>query len=235
MTSAGGAPVHRSLPNPWADLVLVVTQARGLDREEAPRAFFERMAVIGADTAPRRVPMRQGDLVMGARLRLGGATALLGLPAEELTDNPTALEDLWGAPAARLAERIRQAGSQAEALSHFQEALCRRLAGAPAPAFPRVIEALAGVPGTFRVDEAAARAGVTPRQLQRLFLRWVGVGPKLFARLLRFERAVKLLGRVHAPDWHGAAAELGYADRSHLVREFREFGGLPPVQLLGSL
>lgn len=235
MDDADGPPVHRSLPNPWSDLVLVVTRARGLGEHEAPRAFFERLAVIGADTGPRRVPMRAGDLVLGARLRLGGAVGLLGPPAHEFTDRPAALDEVWGAPAERLTERIRAAASPAAATALFQEELCRRRRLQAAPAFPRLLEGLAAAPGGFRVDAVAAQAGVTPRQLQRLCLRWVGVGPKLFARLLRFQRAVKRLGGSRTPDWHGLAAELGYTDRSHLARELREFGGAAPRELLASL
>jgi AraC-like DNA-binding protein len=58
----------------------------------------------------------------------------------------------------------------------------------------------------------------------------VGIGPRSFRRLLRFDRLTKAIGEDPAPDWTGLAHDVGYCDQSHLIREFREFAGLTPSQ-----
>jgi AraC-like DNA-binding protein len=82
------------------------------------------------------------------------------------------------------------------------------------------------------VAEAAARAFVSERQLQRRFRDDVGYSPKTLQRVLRFDRFMRLL-REPRMDLAAAAALAGYADQPHLTREARRLSGLSPSQLLG--
>jgi AraC-like DNA-binding protein len=81
------------------------------------------------------------------------------------------------------------------------------------------------------VADAAARANLSERELQRRFVRDVGYAPKTLQRVLRFQR---FMGQLHLPrvELAGAAAIAGYADQSHLSREARRLTGLSPRQLL---
>lgn len=84
------------------------------------------------------------------------------------------------------------------------------------------------------VQAIAARHGVSLRTVQRRFLTQVGVPPKLFSRIVRFHRVC--LAWRHEPDTLArVAADCGYCDESHLVRDFRAFVGEPPVSFLNSL
>nr|WP_246308683.1 helix-turn-helix domain-containing protein [Kineosphaera limosa] len=82
------------------------------------------------------------------------------------------------------------------------------------------------------MDTLAAHAALSPRQFRDAFRAEFGVGPKAAARLLRFEHATtRLAAAVRArrtPSLAGVAADCGYADQSHLSREFRGFLGVPP-------
>jgi len=81
--------------------------------------------------------------------------------------------------------------------------------------------------GQCTVDDLAQAAGVSARQLDRLMLASVGVTPKLFLRMLRFRKAIALHDRQHS--WANIAAECGYHDQSHMVREFKQFAGESPT------
>ncbi|MGW2018002.1 AraC family transcriptional regulator [Streptomyces sp. NPDC001927] len=83
-----------------------------------------------------------------------------------------------------------------------------------------------------RVSELARAAGLSSRSLQRLFAHHVGVGPKWVILRYRIHEALEraeATGTEGAPDWAGLAAELGYSDQAHLVRDFTATVGVPPT------
>jgi AraC-like DNA-binding protein len=88
--------------------------------------------------------------------------------------------------------------------------------------------------GSARLDALAVELALTPRTLQRLFAKQVGISPKLLARIVRFQR-VFAASRDGAGALARVAIECGYSDQSHLVRDFRDFAGAPPAALLAAL
>ena len=101
---------------------------------------------------------------------------------------------------------------------------------------PRVLEAaavvaeIAGRPTTTRVEELARDLGTSARQLQRLFAEYVGVGPKWVIRRYRLHEVTERLAAGAQVDWAALAAELGYADQGHFVRDFKQMLGEPPTR-----
>ncbi|MFF0476672.1 DUF6597 domain-containing transcriptional factor [Streptomyces sp. NPDC004284] len=80
-----------------------------------------------------------------------------------------------------------------------------------------------------KVSRLAAASGLSPRSLQRLFAGHVGVGPKWVILRYRIHEALERAEAAGAPDWSVLAAELGYSDQAHLVRDFTATIGLPPT------
>jgi transcriptional regulator GlxA family with amidase domain len=99
---------------------------------------------------------------------------------------------------------------------------------------PRVGAALAAIEqsgGDLRVETAAAQAGAGRRHLERLFREEVGVGPKVFARLVRFQAAAaRVIGEPEVPLVR-VSGESGYFDQSHMIRDFLAFAGSSPDEL----
>ena len=84
----------------------------------------------------------------------------------------------------------------------------------------------------MRVGAVAAESGLSRRRFIDVFAEEVGVRPKLYLRLLRFNRVLeRVFGASHV-DWAEVAYLHGYADQPHFNREFREFSGLTPSQYL---
>lgn len=79
----------------------------------------------------------------------------------------------------------------------------------------------------LRVDAIARRVGLPTRRLQRLFIEYVGVSPKWVIRRYRIQEAVERAAGG-PPDWASLAADLGFSDQAHLVREFTAVIGMPP-------
>jgi len=85
--------------------------------------------------------------------------------------------------------------------------------------------------GRVMVQHLAEAAGVSRQHLTRLFRDGLGVAPKLYCRLARFQSGLAFAGCGKKVDWAQAAVEMGYADQSHMIAEFREFSSLTPQGL----
>jgi AraC-like DNA-binding protein len=96
----------------------------------------------------------------------------------------------------------------------------------------RAWERLRASAGSVRISALATELGCSRKHLTVRFRHEFGMPPKLFARILRFERAMRLLRRDSPPGWAELAATCGYADQAHLAREVREFAGSPPAAFL---
>jgi transcriptional regulator GlxA family with amidase domain len=81
-----------------------------------------------------------------------------------------------------------------------------------------------------RVEHLAAMHHVAPRTLQRLFRRYVGVGPKWVLKRLRIHQAAEQLTAKSAPPWTELALDLGYYDHAHFIRDFRLVAGRSPAE-----
>jgi AraC-like DNA-binding protein len=157
-----------------------------------------------------------------------GARRILGLPMDELTRQVVAVETLLGR---ELVERLHEAPGWPARFALLDAALLRRVAAGPEPA-PEVAwtyARLARADGRLAVGPLAAEVGWSRRHLAARWRRDVGLGPKAVARVLRFQRAVRLLREGR--DLADVAYDCGYADQPHLNREFRALGGGTPREV----
>jgi len=172
--------------------------------------------------------------MLGAYLEPGATAGLLQVPARELTDRVVRLDDLWGAAGARLAEDVADLNEPAR-VDRFEAALCERLRHARRPPSQVDVIGLARwarqEPAAMSVHRLAAAAGVSRQHLARIFREVIGVSPKRYCRLARFHAALAYAGAGSGVQWAEVAAELGYADQSHMIAEFRELSGLTPDAL----
>jgi AraC-like DNA-binding protein len=93
-----------------------------------------------------------------------------------------------------------------------------------------LVERTAAAPEVQRVDQLARREGLSVRRLQRLFSDYVGVGPKWVIRRYRLHEVTERLAEGGTVAWARLAADLGYADQAHLVRDFAAMFGEPPTR-----
>ncbi len=184
--------------------------------------------VGGARAAAYLKELSQPEPSVGALLQPGAASALLGVPAGPLSHSHTPLALLWGeAAAAELAERLAEVRDPAARLALFERLLLARLAP-PRGIHPLVAEALAGLRRHGAVGRVAREIGVSERHLGRLFGEAVGLAPRSWCRVRRFDRTLERLAAEPGQPLAELAAAEGYADQAHLTREFRALAGLTP-------
>lgn len=84
--------------------------------------------------------------------------------------------------------------------------------------------------GKVRTREVARQVGLSQRRFITIFKREIGITPKLFSRVRRFQRALVLIRRSDVPNWPALALECGYCDQSHMIRDLLAFSGFSPTE-----
>lgn len=217
------------LPDGCMDII-VPLGGRTTSRHGARSAPY----AVGTMTRPLRVGYAGDVHLVGVRFRPGGAAPSLDAEAGALTDTTVELSAMWGAAANELQERLAEANATSGRLAILDEVLlarARRAEGRVDEGVLRASElATASAVRGPSVERMARAAALGRRQLERRFLASVGVAPKTFARILRFRAAVALLHAEPALALSALAARAGYADQSHLTREFVALAGTTPAR-----
>ncbi|WXA91049.1 helix-turn-helix domain-containing protein [Pendulispora brunnea] len=164
---------------------------------------------------------------VGAQFRPGAAELLLGVPADALMERHTRLEDLWGRGAGEYRERLLEARSPEAAVDLMESLLTARLAQRRM-LHPCVAGALELFGDTADVRAVVDASGYSHRRFIALFREAVGLTPKVFCRIQRFQRALAWVASEHNASWADLALRAGYADQAHFNRDFREFAGVSP-------
>ncbi|WP_435281785.1 helix-turn-helix domain-containing protein [Streptomyces koelreuteriae] len=189
-------------------------------------------AVQGPYTEPALIDPAQQRAVVWVAFRPAGAYPFLPAPVSAVRDELVGLDELWGTDGAVLRERTLQAmaaGGPEAGLRELESALLER-AARPLEPDPAVRLAAGLLDRGTPVGEVADRLGWTSRRLARRCAEQLGLPPKRYARVRRFQR---LLRRVNSgagePDWAALAADCGYHDQAHLIHEFRALAGITPT------
>lgn len=218
-----GDESQRILPDGCAELILnfadPVVQETGGPVRQPPLMF------VGQITGPLHIrPTGRVDL-LGIRFRPGGAAALTPVPQHELVDRTVPLGDIAKGAATLMAPAL-ESDDAAVRIELATDALVSTLESGRT-VVAESADAIVRHWGMIPVGVLAAGAGIGARQLERRFLDEVGMTPKRLARISRFQRVFQAMER-RPIGWTRVAAECGYYDSSHLVRDFREFAGEAP-------
>jgi AraC-like DNA-binding protein len=186
------------------------------------------MSVVG----PAR-PAGRPEMV-GAYFRPGLAASFLGAPSSIVTDRIVVLDDLWGPAATDLIGELCAVdeGTRIDRLEFaFLERLARARTITTSVDTVGLAQRVLSSGGRLTVYRMADAAGVSRQALARVFREAIGVTPKLYCMLARFQAGLVYAGRGKDVDWAHAAVDLGYSDQSHMITEFRRFSSLTPYQL----
>lgn len=237
--------VHRGLPSPYLTFIFSLDQPieTAVSPEQLATAQASRTRIItgGLHTVPAFVRRPRTEAGIQLAVHPLAAKALFGAAATELGFPVTDGEDVLGAPAERLRQRLIETAGWESRCAVLQKYLRNRLddagrLGAVRPELTAGWSWLARHRGAGSIEGLARHVLLSPRQLRTLFVREIGVGPKTVNRLFRFQHAVRGIGAAVADgrpiDLAGIAARCGYFDQSHLTRDFRQFTGTSPTRWL---
>jgi AraC-like DNA-binding protein len=195
-----------------------------------PEAGWDAGVLHGPASRPRLAGPLPQEPVIGVVFRPGGLRPFVTAPAGALADLSVPLPELRSGDGNRLARRVTGGAPAGPALllDRVERALAAQAGSTGAGTAPLVGAVRRGLGQGHSVAAVAARLAADRRTLSTLFHREVGFGLKRYARLARFERALRAVRAGDAPSLGLVAAQAGFADQAHLTREFRYFAGFPP-------
>jgi AraC-like DNA-binding protein len=209
---------ERVLPNGRFQLILDLAAGR------------EVSIIVGMRTRYSILETASVRSVIGVVFRRGGARPFLDPPADEFYDRAAPLHEIWGSASRNLRDCLLEAPGSAARLRILTAELQRRV-GEPRElhlAVRYALEEFGRNPRATRVLEVARHTGFSRRRLTQLFREQVGLTPKVYCRLHRFQQVVSRIASGAPVDWSQVSLEGGYYDQAHMAHEFREFSGMSP-------
>jgi AraC-like DNA-binding protein len=227
-------PVKPYWPRPAAALAFYPRDRERIGAgREAPSVFKPRSVLIGQPTLLTQRQLGADSSVYQIEFEPGALYRLLGVPLDRFTDGWIDAESLMPPGFRALADQIEDQDdplAQRDAAERFLAAWVARCQRPVRPA-DRVAAAVLEA-GQHDLDALARRCGISLRQLLRQSSERQGVGPKLLARIARFDRLVRAADRAEAPSLLQLAVHAGYHDHRHLARDFRQFTLATPSEFL---
>jgi AraC-like DNA-binding protein len=227
--------LERVLPSGRAQLVVNLgeDETRVYEDGETGLVCRESPASIltGVTTRFQIIDTDEQAFVAGVVFRPGGTVPFIASPASELGRADVPLEALWGRQRTqRLREQLLSAVDPDATLDVLEAALRETCRGkAPHPAVHYALAAFRAQPSVARIRDVTDAIALSPKRFVERFKADVGVTPKRYCRILRFQRVLTGVHHGRPTDWTGLALACGYFDQAHLIHDFREFSGLTPT------
>ena len=226
--------LERVLPTGAAQLIvnLKEDETRLYDPDRHYRCITRPGSVLsGLQTRYQIIDTSEQEYVAGVVFKPGGTVPFIREPAHDVTDADVPLDALWGKRrAAVLRERLLEGATLDAKLDALECEL--RAMWTPRVAHPAVSFALTRfdrAPATTSIAAVTAVIGLSAKRFIERFKSDVGMTPKRYCRIRRFQRAVTLASRGRDIDWTRVAIECGYFDQAHFIHDFRSFAGLTPT------
>lgn len=224
-------PHKRHAPRPEQGITFFV---RGRPRIVDPLTDQLREAppatIFGQQLKRCDVHLPSEFLMFRVHFQPGALFRLLNVPLYEFGEDYFDAELVLGDEVHTVIERMVAAGSYTGMVEEVETYLARRVAQAALKVLPvdRAACRLSADPWPVSLDWLAREACLSPRQLNRKFTERIGVGPKLYSRLVRFHSAYAFKKARPSASWPTVAIESGYTDYQHMVRDFRQFTDVTP-------
>jgi AraC-like DNA-binding protein len=227
---------ERVLPDGSTELIINLDDSRRklFDRER-PHRFqtFHRAWLSGARSDYILIDVLPRASMIGVHFKPGGLAPFLEIPPVELTGHVVELDSLLGNSALELRDTLLEA-SGANAKFRVLERFLFRRASRPSRT-PLVAYALSEFhrdDSAVRVRQVADSLGVSHKHFIELFRREVGLTPKRFCRVRRFQQTLAEVKAHRVVDWAEVAGAAGYYDQAHFINDFRSFSGITPSEYL---
>jgi AraC-like DNA-binding protein len=209
---------ERLLPGGSVELVVDVAPESGTGVLSGPHTHFFML-----DTS-------RHQSLAGVHFKPGGAFAFMAPPLHECRNAIVPLDALWGGVAREFRDRLGEAGTDQERFRIIEGVLLAQARNGLQrhPAVRYALREFMRVPCAQSVARVANSVGLSQRRFVECFTREVGLTPKVFCRLRRFQAAIRQVHRTGRTDWSGLALDCGYFDQAHFIHDFQAFSGLTP-------
>ncbi len=225
--------LERILPNGSAQLVVNLKEDQTRIYQPEGGAMTTSAGAVLSGVASRHcfIDTAEQECVAGVSFRPGGTLPFFAVPPHEMLDRDVPLAFLWGGGrAAELRERLL-AAQGAQARMDVMECALTEMRGEPGVhgAVSYALDVFAARPEEARIAAVASDTGLSAKRFIERFKSSVGLAPKQYCRILRFQHALKQTERGVRPNWTSVAMDCGYFDQAHFIHDFRSFSGITPT------
>ncbi len=236
----GDTPPHqkeRILPDGSIELLINLREDRlNIYNRDNPEQCqnFRGALIAGVHSEFFVIDTASQEFIMGVHFKPGGAFPFFKLPSCELRDVHVSLDNLWRAAADEVREQLLEAETPQAKFQILEQALMAQTTQ-PLTRHPAVTFALREfhkMPPKRTVSEVSEQIGLSSRRFIQIFNEEVGLTPKLFWRIRRFQQVLRLIRRSSKElplDWADIALNCGYFDQAHFIHDFQAFSGLNPT------
>ena len=196
--------------------------------------------LVGTPTYPRKAEyvVSNGDYFV-ALFWLGVGYCLFPTPPAELTDSYFPMAEVFPDDSQRFTEEMALAQSFQRRVQIFEGFLSKIMAESRQipKQHARLLynSCLASESSFEREMVKQPKIDLSSRQIRRLYLKYLGIPPKLYSRIFRYQKALRFMNAYPGDCMAGLAIDHGYFDQSHFIKEFRRFQGETPVEFLRKL
>jgi AraC-like DNA-binding protein len=225
---------ERILPSGHTQVILNLARDYLLDCPDGePERRSAPSAVVGARSIYEIVHTSDMADLIGIVFRADGLPLFVRDRADLFSNRGVDLEDVWGAPVRSLRDRLRELPDPVQRLQCFERFLTQNFAPRllePRPmhhcAVDYAVRQFAHAPSVLTVRDVARSTGWSERRFSQVFREEVGLSPKTWFRLRRFQRAVSQLHAGVDVPWSKLALDCGFYDQSHFANDFHAFSGV---------
>jgi len=221
--------IQRIVPSGFADLIFYFGDLPvNISRADSPSA---RSVLNGQQSDFYDLKVTGKLDMLSVTFTPQGSGLFFNLPPDEFFNRNLPLKDIAGPTANRLEELLFDAHSIESRIFIIEKFFTRMLGYRKHYGFRRIADSISMINlarGITNVDDLASRACLSRRQFERTFTVSVGIGPKQFLRVVRFQNAISLRQKNPSATLTEIAYQSGFSDQSHMVREFRTISGHTP-------
>lgn len=193
--------------------------------------------VSGVRTRPITIPSGTGNRMLVIAFKKGKAFPFYPFPINELTDTVLDADLVFGTKFHRLREQLLAADSIPRMFA-LLESFLRRQAGdaleenLSTRCIDHAVVSIIHQPSLRSLSRLSNEIGYSQKHFINLFRQQVGVSPKQYLRIMRFQKAICSIERNEVVHWSRVAMESGYFDQAHFIHDFKRFSGFTPNDYL---
>jgi AraC-like DNA-binding protein len=201
------------------------------DQNNSTLIIAPKVSIFGQQVSRFNFHLTQEYLMFRVHFHPGALYKLLGIPLFEFTDQYTDAASIINREVEDVNERLANCADYKFMVQVVENYLLSKINKTKKDHYfiDEIAAFMLAHPSKFSLDDIANQACLSPRQFNRKFTQRLGIGPKLYSRIIRFYRAYKYKEQNPSADWLSVAVLFNYSDYQHLVKDFKEFAGVTPA------
>lgn len=228
--------MEKFLPDGSMDLLIDLTEtAKKLfhDEEGTNYTTYKKSWISGMKTEYILIDASVSSMI-GVHFKPGGTYPFFDFPVNELNNLTIEMDTIWHNEVHGIRDRILNEPEVEFKFAILQDYLLQKIKRKTEPNLlvQYAVDELLKLPQVWTIDRLTQKIGISQKHLIHLFKKHVGLSPKQFARIAKFQKVIQLVGNHQQVEWTPIAYECGYYDQAHFIKEFQAFSGINPSSYL---